>query len=101
MFIYLIGSEGSDRVSNYLTKRRGGEREPEVHLFNFILPLFLGILGCILFGVGGSYSNHVHWITILIGMGLLNFSFLTINIVGSVYCIECFPEWAGLVLLIL
>jgi hypothetical protein len=95
IFVYLIGSDGADRLANWLTKRRGGRREPEVHLYNLIFPLFTGILGCILFGVGGSYSDKVHWMAIVMGTALLNFAFLTINIVGSVYAIECFPAWAG------
>lgn len=66
-----------------------------VHLINLIFPLFCGIVGCILFGVGGQYVYSVHWVTILIAAAMLNFAFLTVNIIGSVYCIESYPKWAG------
>ncbi|OBT64191.1 hypothetical protein VE03_06877 [Pseudogymnoascus sp. 23342-1-I1] len=98
VFVYVIGSWGADKMSNSVTKRQGGRREAEVHLTNLIFPLFCGILGCILFGVGGEYVYSVHWTAILVGAALLNFSFLTINIVGSVYCVESYPKWAGPVL---
>ncbi|KAF4636494.1 hypothetical protein G7Y89_g1585 [Cudoniella acicularis] len=98
VFVYLVGSWGADKVSNWITKRKGGVREPEVHLWSLIFPLFCGIFGCILFGVGGTYVYKVHWMAILSGAAFLNFAFLTINIIGSVYCIESYPKWAGPVL---
>jgi hypothetical protein len=70
IFVYLIGGTLADRIANTLTKRRGGVREPEVHLWNLIIPLFCGVFGSILFGIGGTYLSHVHWITILIGVGI-------------------------------
>lgn len=95
MFVYVVGSWGADKAANWVTKRKGGIRESEVHLWSLIFPLFCGIFGCILFGVGGTYVYRVHWMAILSGTAFLNFAFLTVNIIGSVYCIESYPKWAG------
>ncbi|RDL33935.1 uncharacterized protein BP5553_08303 [Venustampulla echinocandica] len=99
IFVYAMGSYCADKVASMITKHKGGIREPEVHLWSLIFPLFCGIFGCILFGVGGTYVYKVHWIAILSGTAFLNFAFLTVNIIGSVYCIESYPKWAGYVLL--
>lgn len=53
------------------------------------------ILGCVLFGVGGEYPNTVHWIVFILGIFFLAYGLLTINIIQSVYVVECYPEWAG------
>ncbi|KAE9378580.1 MFS general substrate transporter [Stipitochalara longipes BDJ] len=98
IFVYIVGGLGADRIANHITKRQQGRREPEVHLWSLMIPVFFGILGCILYGIGGQYSNEVSWATLLIGTAMLNFGFLSTNIIGSVYCIESFPEWAGPVL---
>jgi hypothetical protein len=97
IFVYIVGSWGADKVANWVTKRKGGVREPEVHLWSLTFPLFCGIFGCIVFGVGGTYVYKVHWMAILSGAAFLNFAFLTVNIIGSVYCIESYPKWAGCV----
>lgn len=53
------------------------------------------VLGCVLFGYAGGHPNDVHWIVFLMGIFFLAYGLLTINIIQSVYVIECYPEWAG------
>ncbi|KAF4626547.1 hypothetical protein G7Y89_g11612 [Cudoniella acicularis] len=119
-FVAVVGHLG-DKLSNRLAKRNDGIRELEVHLWNMIFPVFAGVLGCVLYGVGGTYepsqislcfqatfkrfsgfatpplgfrklklSRSLKW--------LITFALFTINVIGSVFCIESYPQIAGPVL---
>lgn len=70
-------------------------REAEYHLWNLVFPLFCGVFGCLLFGVGGEYTSKVHWMAMLSAAAILIFAFLTANIIASVLCIESYPQLAG------
>lgn len=95
-FVAVVGGWGADITSNFITRKYyNGRREPEVHLINWIIPMFSTILGCVLFGVGGEYVEEVHWFVFILGIFFLAYGLLTINIIQSVYVVECFPEWAG------
>ncbi|KAH8691287.1 major facilitator superfamily domain-containing protein [Talaromyces proteolyticus] len=98
IFVAVIGGYLSDKTTNYLTKKSGGVREPEAHLWNFIFPLLAGVVGSVLYGVGGTLVETVHWMCLLSGICLLTFSFLTVNVQASVFCIESYPTLAGPVL---
>lgn len=95
IFVMLIGGYGSDKLTNWMAKRRGGVREAEYHLWNLVFPLFCGVFGCLLFGVGGEYTSKVHWMAMLSAAAILIFAFLTANIIASVLCIESYPQLAG------
>ena len=64
-----IGGGGwfSDKVANYLTKRNGGIREPEMRLPAIMLGLIASPLGLVLYGVG--VNNKLHWICPTLGLG--------------------------------
>lgn len=96
-FVWFLGGFMADKVSNYIAKRNGGRREPESHLLNMILPLILGITGCLLFGYAGQNIRTTHWSVLLAGIFLVALSFLTANTVLSVYVVESYPQWAGYV----
>lgn len=98
-FVWLLGGFLADKVSNAVSRRNGGRREPEGHLLNLVLPLVLGVVGCILFGYGGEKLKTVHWSVLLGGIFLIALSFLTANTVLSVYVVESYPQWAGYVIL--
>lgn len=57
--------------------------------------MICSVLGCLLFGIAGSYYQTVHWMVFILGIFFLAYGLLTINIIQSVYVVECFPEWAG------
>jgi hypothetical protein len=78
-----------------VARRNGGRREPEAHLLNLILPMILGITGCLLFGYAGSHIKTTHWSVLLGGIFCIALSFLTANTVLSVYIVESYPQWAG------
>ncbi|KAL2829632.1 major facilitator superfamily domain-containing protein [Aspergillus pseudoustus] len=98
IFVALVGGVLSDKVANHLTKKRGGAREAEVHLWNMFLPLLCGVFGCVLYGIGGTLVHDVHWMCLLSGICFLTFSFLTSNAQASVFCVESYPHFAGPVL---
>ncbi|QDS76825.1 hypothetical protein FKW77_002884 [Venturia effusa] len=97
-FVALLGGYLADRVTNAVAKRNGGRREPEGNLLNIVLPLILGIAGCVLFGYAGENLKTVHWSVLLTGIFSICLGFLTTNTVLIVYVIESYPKWAGPVL---
>lgn len=96
-FVALLGGYVADKVSNAVAKRNGGQREPEGHLLNIVIPLLFGIAGCLLFGYAGEHLQMVHWSVLLAGIFCISLGFLTANTVLSVYVIESYPQWAGYV----
>lgn len=98
-FVALFAGYGADRISNFITKKyRGGLRDPEVHLINLFVPMIFAIIGCIMFGYGGTYIGHVSWAVFVVGIGFLSFGLLSANVIFSTYVVESYPEWAGPVL---
>jgi MFS family permease len=94
-FVALLGGYVADKVSNAVAKRNGGQREPEGHLLNLVIPFLFGIAGCLLFGYAGEHLKLVHWSVLLTGIFCISLGFLTANTVLSVYIIESYPQWAG------
>jgi MFS family permease len=68
--IYCGGSL-SERVADFLTKRNGGIREPEMRLPTIAISCITAPLALILYGVGIHYK--LHWICPTIGLGLCKF----------------------------
>ena len=95
IFVMVIGGFVSDRVVNSLTKRNHGKREAEMSLWNLVFPMFCGVLGCLLYGVGGEYVYKVHWMAIFSASVILIFAFSTANIIASVVVVESYPRAAG------
>lgn len=95
IFVISIGGVLSDKIVNRLAARNGGKREAEMNLLNLIFPIFIGIFGCILFGLGGQYVYKVHWMAIQAANVMILFAFVTVNVVASVVAIESFPTLAG------
>jgi len=97
-FVWFLGGFLADKVSNAVARRNGGRREPEGHLLNLVIPLILGITGCLLFGYAGQNLKMVHWSVLLGGIFCISLGFLTANTVLAVYIVESYPQWAGPVL---
>ena len=94
-FVWLLGGYVADAVSNGAARRNAGRREPEAHLLNLILPLGMGVLGCILFGYAAQNVTTVFWFIFLMGIFFIALGFLVANTVLSVYVVESYPQWAG------
>ncbi|KAK2592891.1 hypothetical protein QQS21_009423 [Conoideocrella luteorostrata] len=62
------GGHFGDMVADYLTKRNGGIREPEMRLPAIMLSAVTSPLALVLFGVG--IEHNLHWICPTIGLGL-------------------------------
>jgi MFS family permease len=93
--VWLLGGFLADKISNVVARRNGGRREPETHLISLILPLLMGILGCVLFGYAAQNIKTTHWIVFLSGVFFISVGFLTTTTVLNVYVVESYPQWAG------
>ncbi|KAI1246119.1 hypothetical protein MGN70_013016 [Eutypa lata] len=98
-FVWLFGGFFADKVSNGLARRRAGRREPEAHLVNLILPVIFGFAGPMVFGYAAQNANAglPAWV-VLVGVFILSFATNTVQTVVSVYLVECYPNFAGPVL---
>lgn len=67
----LFGGKLSDQVADFLTRRNGGIREPEMRLPAMTIGLICTPLGLILYGVG--IDNKAHWIMPTLGLGFRKF----------------------------
>ncbi|PKS12348.1 hypothetical protein jhhlp_001648 [Lomentospora prolificans] len=96
ILVFILGGPVADRVSNSVTKWNGGGREAEHHLVNLIFPFVAGVAGCFIFGYAGD--NNLHWGILLTGSFFIVFGFLSIMTILNVFIVECYPMWAGPVL---
>jgi hypothetical protein len=67
------GGQMGDMMADWLTKRNGGIRNPEMRLPATALSLITAPLSLILYGVG--IQRRLHWICPTIGLGLREFFF--------------------------
>ncbi|CAK7226978.1 hypothetical protein SBRCBS47491_006413 [Sporothrix bragantina] len=88
-----FGGHLSDMCADYLTRRNGGIREPEMRLPMLGISLVTAPLSLILYGVG--IGKGLHWIVPTIGMGLLGFSVVQSSNITVVYMIDCYRPIAG------
>ncbi|KAJ6784710.1 hypothetical protein PWT90_00453 [Aphanocladium album] len=91
---FLISGWGADQVANWLA-RKNGRRNPEFQALNLIIPCFVGLAGCILFGIAGDNPAKYHWMLFLLGLGMIAFAFLATNTIGIVYVLESYPHLTG------
>ncbi|KAK3935002.1 putative MFS-type transporter-like protein 9 [Diplogelasinospora grovesii] len=94
--VYYVGGHLADRISNAISRRKGGSREPEYHLANLVLPFVIAIVGCFVFAWAGQH--HAHWAILLTGSFLMIFASMTTMTVMNVFLVESYPSWAGPVL---
>lgn len=91
---FLISGWGADRVANWMA-RKSGKRNPEFQALNLIIPCFVGLAGCIIFGISGDNPAEYHWMMFLVGLGMIGFAFLATNTIGIVYVLESYPHLTG------
>ncbi|KAI7775820.1 hypothetical protein LA080_006234 [Diaporthe eres] len=93
--VFVIGGALSDKVTMWISKRRGS-REPEYQLINLITPIVFAIIGAIVFGYADQF--HLHYMVLLLGQFFLMTSPLMAAPIINNYVIESYPQWAGAVL---
>ncbi|KAI1333779.1 major facilitator superfamily transporter [Xylariaceae sp. FL0016] len=97
VFVYTLGGPVADKVTLYLTRVIGkGRREPEYVLPNIILPLLLGIAGCLVFG--HAAEAKLHFAVLLVGSLCVLSGSLTTSSLVNTFVIESYPQMAGPVL---
>lgn len=62
------GGHLGDKIADYLTRRNGGIREPEMRLPALVLSLITTPLALVLYGVG--IQHKLHWMCPTVGLGL-------------------------------
>lgn len=92
--VFLIGGPLSDKVTMWISRRRGS-REPEYQLINLIIPILFAIIGAIVFGYADQF--HLHYMVLLLGQFFLMTSPLMAAPIINNYVIESYPQWAGYV----
>ncbi|KAI1339336.1 MFS general substrate transporter [Xylariaceae sp. FL0016] len=96
--VMLFGGVLADRISNYVAKRSGGRREPEAALWSMLVPIVAGVAGPLVFGYTAQNIDTLPTWVIFIGVFLLGFGGMTIQTLIAVYLVECYPLFAGPVL---
>lgn len=92
--VVLVTGKLADMVANWAAKSRGA-RVPENQILNLIFPTIIGLIGTILFALGGEHPDKYPWPVFLVGLGFMAFGFLGANTVGAVYVLESYPNLAG------
>ncbi|KAJ2969826.1 hypothetical protein NQ176_g8472 [Zarea fungicola] len=87
------GGKLGDMCADYLTKRNGGIREPEMRLPTIMISAITAPLALVLFGVG--IQHQLHFIVPTVGLALLNFSITQATNVCLVYVIDSYRPVAG------
>ncbi|KAI3395996.1 hypothetical protein diail_567 [Diaporthe ilicicola] len=93
--VFLVGATFSEKVTLWISKRRGS-REPEYQLINLIIPMIFAIIGAIVFGYADQF--HLNYMVLLVGQLFLTSSTLMAAPIIANYVIESYPQWAGPVL---
>ncbi|ATY61234.1 MFS transporter [Cordyceps militaris] len=87
------GGRLGDLCADYLTKRNGGIREPEMRLPTIMISAITAPLALLLFGVG--IEHRLSFVCPTIGLALLNFSITQATTVCLVYVIDSYRPVAG------
>ncbi|KAL2826746.1 major facilitator superfamily domain-containing protein [Aspergillus pseudoustus] len=98
--IPLVGF-GSDMAIKALAKRNNGIHEPEHTLVCLVLPMVSGVVGTLCFGIFVDNPEKYHWMLPMTMTGLQYFGVNSVNVVSVTYAIECYPELAEPVVIII
>ncbi|PZC93593.1 MFS general substrate transporter [Pyrenophora tritici-repentis] len=76
-----------------LSKRNHGVQEAEHYLIAYILPVIVGGLSSLLYGL----AVHRHWspVAIYFAYGMNGFAFVTLMTANTLWVTEAFPRWAA------
>ncbi|RMZ68036.1 major facilitator superfamily transporter [Pyrenophora seminiperda CCB06] len=76
-----------------LSKRNHGVQEAEHYLIAYILPVVVGSLSSLLYGL----AVHQRWgpVSIYVAYGMNGFAFVTLMTANTLWVTEAFPRWAA------
>ncbi|KAK7419243.1 hypothetical protein QQX98_003395 [Neonectria punicea] len=83
----------SDIMTIKLARRNGGVYEPEQRLWMCVVSIVAHPAGCLLYGVGASYS--IHWVGIVFGLGLISVTLPIGSSLAFTYILDSYKEAAG------
>jgi MFS family permease len=83
----------ADKFAIRLARRNNGVREPEQRLWPLTVAGVIGSAGLILWGVGAA--EHIHFMGLIIGMGMLTFGVVCGGSIALSYSVDCFKELTG------
>ncbi|VUC30657.1 unnamed protein product [Clonostachys rosea] len=83
----------SDTLTLKLAKRNNGIREPEHRLWGLALSAVMSSGGLLMWGLGASYN--VHYMVLILGIGIVTFGVVCASAIALSYVVDCFKEIAG------
>ncbi|KAH6888538.1 major facilitator superfamily domain-containing protein, partial [Thelonectria olida] len=83
----------SDITAVVLARRNGGVMEPEHRLWMCCVAVVAHPAGCLLYGVGASYS--IHWVGIVFGLLLISITLPIGSSLAFTYILDSYKEVAG------
>ncbi|KAH8900668.1 major facilitator superfamily transporter [Thozetella sp. PMI_491] len=92
---------GSDWVVKWMSGRNDGVHQPEYRLLTFGVPAVSAVIACTIYGRAGAHPDDWPWMAVVAPYTLGFFAFLGANLVGITYVIDCFPQKAGPLLLVI
>ncbi|CAK7228826.1 hypothetical protein SBRCBS47491_007042 [Sporothrix bragantina] len=90
----------ADWFMKTLARRNNGQHTPEHQILNLAFPLVCSFLGTLLFGVFAGQPEQYHWSLPLLMTGFQFFALLSTNVTTTTYAIECFPDLAATMVII-
>jgi MFS family permease len=94
---FLYSGWFADKFLMYMTRRKGGIREPEDRLWLLSVNTVLLPAGLILWGVGAA--NQIHWFGLVIGGVLVGFTCATAGAFTLNYILDSYKDLGGEVVL--
>jgi hypothetical protein len=91
----LLFGTTAEPISRYLTRRNGGDREPEHILPNFLLPTAFAFAGLLLYGIVGNQPGEYSWVGIHVAFALFYCGFCGISALTGVWLGELLPHMSG------
>ncbi|KAE8383476.1 major facilitator superfamily domain-containing protein [Aspergillus bertholletiae] len=83
----------SDRLSNYLTAKNGGDPKPEYRLPTMTVGGICVPIG--LFWYGWTAQNKTHWIVPIIGTGFLGAGMIITYMASAMYLVDAYTVYAA------
>ena len=93
-----IGGKLIDIVSQKMTARAQGRREPEYRLASVVIPGIIGPFGVLIFGL--CVAHKVSWVGAAFGYGMQGFGLTAVSNVLVTYVVDSYILLAGEVLVV-
>ncbi|QDS76433.1 hypothetical protein FKW77_004351 [Venturia effusa] len=88
-----LGGRLVDIVSNHMTKKNHGRREPEFRLPTIVLPAIIGPMGILIFGI--CVANKLSWGGAAVGYGMQGFGLTAAPNILVTYAVDSYLPLAG------